>query len=125
MRMAHHMPDFMYRYQEGHLPFNNIYDRNDLFNLLNDRETLNRQARLTNEGVNNIVAAYFIKNVQQKRSSMKPVEVIVHKEDSVPDSAAGGERMSDIQADLGGITNNQLNTVNDMMKKIIEKDFTK
>jgi hypothetical protein len=121
------MPDYMYHYQEGNLPgYNNIFDRADLFNMLNDKEVLNRQARLSNEGVNNMVAAYFIKNVQQKRNSIvKSAETVATKDDSVPASASSDNKLSDIQADLNNITNNQLNTVNDMMKKIIEKDFTK
>jgi hypothetical protein len=116
-------PDFLYRFQEGHIPgYNNIYERNDFFNMLNDRENVNKQNRLTTEGINNIVAAYFIKTVQQKRSNTKPIETIISTKDEEAVSPKGVE---DIHADLCSVTNNQLSNVNDLMKRIIEKDYSK
>jgi hypothetical protein len=118
--------------------YNNVYER-DIINIFNDREILNRQARMTSEGVNNIVAAFFIKSIQHKRNNIKPVETIIHREEvcseqnnannievSNVNNINGNNKMfTDIQSDLGGFTNNQLNNVNDMMKRITEKDFNK
>jgi hypothetical protein len=69
----------------------------------------NRWQRITGEGVNHIVGAFFIKNVQDSRN--KRIETL--------------ENVNDV-------TNNQLNVVNDLMKRInehkmneiIEKDFS-
>ncbi len=78
-----------------------LYEKNEL-----DEQ---RYMRLTSEGVNHIVGAFFIKNHQENRN--KKVEPL--------------ENVNDV-------TNNQLNVVNEIMKKInehkmneiIEKDFS-
>jgi hypothetical protein len=110
------LPDFMYQYQEG---YNNMFDREGLFNMFNDKEILTKQNRITSEGINNIVAAYFIKTVQQKRSSIKPVETVISSQEQIEEFRRPG-----IHADLGGLTNIQLNNVNSLMR-IIEKDYSK
>jgi hypothetical protein len=79
----------------------NVYEKNEIDEY--------RWHRLTGEGVNHIVGAFYIKNIQDSRN--KRVETL----DSVND-----------------MTNSQLNVVNDIMKKInehkmnaiIEKDFS-
>ena len=120
------MPELYYRFQEGHIPgYNNIYERGDFFGMMNETRNVDMQVKLTTEGVNNIVAAYFIKSIQQKRASIKPVETIIHKEEVSENNVPENKGMTDIQPDLNSITNNQLSSVSDMMKKIIEKDLTK
>jgi hypothetical protein len=39
-----------------------------IFNLINDKESLNRINKIANQGVNHIVAAFYIKSVQQNRA---------------------------------------------------------
>jgi hypothetical protein len=39
-----------------------------IFNLINDKENLNRINKIANEGVNHIVAAFYIKSVQQHKN---------------------------------------------------------
>jgi hypothetical protein len=124
MRMSQ-IPEYLYQIQQNPFAgYNNIYER-DIINVFNDREILNRQARMTSEGVNNIVAAFFIKSVQGKRNNIKPVETVIHDNSSTNNSEQPSKPFMDIQSDLNSITNNQLSSVNDMMKKIIEKEYTK
>ncbi len=85
----------MYKLPEG------LYEKNELDE--------NRWQRLTAEGINHIVGAFFIKGVQDSRN----------------------KRMETLE-NVNDVTNNQLNVVNDIMKKInehkmneiIEKDFS-
>jgi hypothetical protein len=63
-------PDFYYR--QGYPPQFEQEPKNkneSIFNLINDKENLNRINKIANEGVNHIVAAFFIKSVQQSRQA--------------------------------------------------------
>lgn len=43
-------------------------NRGSIFNLISDKENLNRINKIANEGVNHIVAAFYIKSIQQRKS---------------------------------------------------------
>jgi hypothetical protein len=145
-----------------------------IFNLINDKENLNRINKIANEGVNHIVAAYFIKSVQQSRAaksdlpstrrSSVPVNSVTLQEDNSPqevetNSSANlltskakevdeieSKRQSQSQnenskfhnglnfntsmfndkysSDVNEFTNNQLNTVHDVVKKLKENKIS-
>lgn len=102
--------DYMFK-----LPENNYnYEKND--SIVND---INKYNKLTNEGVNHIVAAFYIKSIQDNKNNIK-------------DIIDENKTTDDIYKDVNEVTNNQLNYVDDFMKKInkkmneiIEKDYTK
>ena len=69
-------PDFYYR--QGYPPQFEQEPKNkneSIFNLINDKENLNRINKIANEGVNHIVAAFFIKSVQQSRQPKNTPEI--------------------------------------------------
>jgi hypothetical protein len=68
--------DFYYR--QGYPPQFEQEPKNkneSIFNLINDKENLNRINKIANEGVNHIVAAFFIKSVQQSRQPKNTQEI--------------------------------------------------
>jgi len=134
------------------------------FNLINDKENLNRINKIANEGVNHIVAAFYIKSVQQiaaaknidnvnniiqRRSSNSiPINSVNLDEDTnnthnneiinnnfFPSTSNLENNQIEKNAfqlkmnifndkfttDVNEITANQLNTVNDVMKRLKEK----
>ena len=58
-----------------------------IFNLINDKENLNRINKIANEGVNHIVAAFYIKSVQQSRQSKNQEGNTLQRRSSVPVSS--------------------------------------
>lgn len=68
----YNIPEYYYRGQFPPNPYN--YEQElkpkgeSIFNLINDKESLNRINKIANQGVNPIVAAFFIKSVQQNRA---------------------------------------------------------
>ncbi len=130
------------------------------FNLINDKENLNRINKIANEGVNHIVAAFYIKSVQQSKvtknnqssnnnsiprrsSTSVPVNSVNLEEDNA--NTNGSEQLNNSEnyqnnekekmtfgglntslfndkftPDINEFTENQLNTVNDVMKKLKE-----
>jgi len=66
------VPEYYYRAQYPQHPFNLEHEPKpkgeSIFNLLNDKESLNRINKIANQGVNHIVAAFYIKSVQQIRA---------------------------------------------------------
>ena len=79
------MPDYFYRpgyptqFEQEHKP-----KSESIFNLINDKENLNRINKIANEGVNHIVAAFFIKSVQQSRMAKNNDNIIQPRRSSVP-----------------------------------------
>lgn len=65
-------PDYFYRtgYQNPFHQFEETKPKSDsIFSLINDKENLNRINKIANEGVNHIVAAFYIQSVQQSRNA--------------------------------------------------------
>jgi hypothetical protein len=138
--------------------------RNDIFSLINDKEKTSN--KLENVGVNNIVAAFYIKSVQKSRqveitnNLSKASSSIINNDTNLNDEIKtnqelklDGEHQADssnnkikypfsnlnsnmfndkISSDLKMFTDNHLNSVNDLItlikdknyEGIIHKDFT-
>jgi hypothetical protein len=66
------VPEYYYRGQYPQPPFNFEQEPKpkgeSIFNLINDKESLNRINKIANQGVNHIVAAFYIKSVQQNKA---------------------------------------------------------
>ncbi len=77
------MPAEFYYKQGFHAEGGPKNKSDSIFNLINDKENLSRINKIANEGVNHIVAAYFIKSVQQSRSVKNEVTMLPRRS-SVP-----------------------------------------
>lgn len=168
-----HMPEFMYRGQApsqyGTYPgslfnFDDNKPKNEsIFNLINDKENLNRINKIANEGVNHIVAAFYIKSVQQTRmnaarqqetnTNIRPISLVDQEIQNAITGNSANSNLSNNESsspknkqlgnfnmfndkcspDVNEFTASQLNSVNDIMKKlkenkmseIIEKDYSR
>lgn len=102
-----------------------------IFNLINDKENLNRINKIANEGVNHIVAAFFIKSAQQSKSKQhndtiqggvikrSPISSI-NLNDANCDKHITNMFNDKLAPDVNETTVNQLNTVSDVVKRIKE-----
>ena len=105
--------DFVFKLPESNV----IYEKND--SILTDS---NKYIKLTTEGVNNVVAAFYIKSILDNKNMIKDCNY--ETKCTVTDNFYNEVNET--------ITNNQLNYVNDIIKNIdkkmndiIEKDYTK
>ncbi len=79
----YNVPEYYYRGQYPPQPYNFEQEPKpkgeSIFNLINDKESLNRINKIANQGVNHIVAAFYIKSVQQNRAKTNEPSSLVRR----------------------------------------------
>jgi hypothetical protein len=128
----YNVPEYYYRGQFPPHPYN--YEQElkpkgeSIFNLINDKESLSRINKIANQGVNPIVAAFYIKSVQQNRAKANEPSNPIRRAPVPVNSIPLDEKEENEEGQTKIITNNtnnQNNTSYDSKDKDKDNDKDK